>query len=147
MNLSIISTLILTVLLYWNQVQYSDLIGSWQLTYFDGIERIVKSADYQNASSTERANMDAKIKYRLESTVYQFEPDFVLKFIDFENQTVVQKTAKVELKEGDVLVIHEEDQDRLARVIELTAQKLVLMPISATSKSGKLVFERIPEKK
>jgi uncharacterized membrane protein len=147
MNLSIISTLILQVLLLWNQIQYKDLIGSWQLTYFDGIERIVKSADYQKASSEERANMDAKIKYRLESTVYQFESDNVLKFTDFENQTVVQKTAKVELKEGDVLVIHEEDQDRLAKIVELTPQNLVLMPISATSKSGKLVFERIPEKK
>ena len=91
--------------------------------------------------------MDAKIKYRLESTVYQFEPGDKLKFTDFENQTVVQKEAKIELKEGNILIIHEEDQDRLAKIVELTPLKLVLVPISATSKSGKMVFERIPEKK
>lgn len=147
MYLSFLSHLILPFFFVWNQVQYSELIGSWQLTYFDGIENIVKSADYQNASSAQRANMDAKIKYRLESTVYQFVEGDTLKFIDFVNQTVVQKVAKVELKDGDILVIHEEDQDRLAKIVELTPQKLVLLPISATSKSGKMVFERIPEKK
>ncbi|WP_026951314.1 hypothetical protein [Algoriphagus mannitolivorans] len=147
MYLSFLTYLILPFFLFWNQVQYSELIGSWQLTYFDGIENIVKSADYQNASSAQRANMDAKIKYRLESTVYQFVEGDTLKFIDFVNQKVVQKTAKVELRDGEILVIHEEDQDRLAKIIELTPQKLVLLPISATSKSGKMVFERIPEKK
>ena len=147
MNLSFVYTLILPVLMFWNQVQYSELVGTWQLTYFDGIERIVKSADYQNANSLQRANMDAKIKYRLESTVYQFEPGDKLKYTDFENQTVVQKEAKIELKEGNILVIHEADQDRLAKIVELTPLKMVLVPISATSKSGKMVFERIPEKK
>ena len=147
MNLSFVYSLILPVLMFWNQVQYSELVGSWQLTYFDGIERIVKSADYQNANSVQRANMDAKIKYRLESTVYQFEPGDKLKFTDFENQTVVQKEAKIELRDGNILVIHEADQDRLAKIVELTPLKMVLVPISATSKSGKMVFERISEKK
>ena len=147
MNLSFVFTLLFPLLMVWNQIQYSELMGTWQLTYFDGIERIVKSPEYQKANSAQRANMDAKIKYRLESTVYQFEPGDILKFIDFENQTVVQKEAKIELKEGNILIIHEEDQDRLAKIVELTPVKLVLLPISATSKSGKMVFERIPEKK
>ena len=143
MNLSFVFNLIVSAVLFWNQIQYSELVGKWQLTYFDGIEKIVKSAEYQTASSAQRANMDSKIKYRLESTVYQFEQGDVLKFIDFQNMTVIQKTAKIELKEGNILVIHEEDQDRLAKIVELTPEKLVLMPISATSKSGKMVFERI----
>jgi len=147
MKFSFISLLVLPLFIFWNQVEYADLIGTWQLTYFDGIEAIVKSSEYQTASSTQRANMDAKIKYRLESTVYKFEEGNVLKFTDFKNQTVVQNTATVELQEGEVLIIHEEGQDRLARILELTPEKLVLMPISATSKSGKMVFERVPEKK
>lgn len=147
MNLSFVFTLLFPLLMVWNQIQYSELMGTWQLTYFDGIERIVKSPDYQKANSAQRANMDAKIKYRLESTVYQFESGDILKFTDFENQTVVQKEAKIELQEGNILIIHEEDQDRLAKIVELTPVKLVLLPISATSKSGKMVFERIPEKK
>lgn len=143
MNLSLITSFLLPLFFYWNQVQYSELVGTWQLTYFDGIEKIVHSPEYQNATSMQRANMDARIKFRLENTVYQFEEKDVLKYIDFVNQTVVQKEAKIELKEGNMLVIHDEDEDRLAKIVELTPKKMVLLPISATSKSGKLVFERI----
>jgi hypothetical protein len=138
-----ISTLILPILFAWNQIQYSELIGSWQLTYFDGIEKIVKSPEYQNASAAQRASMDARISYRLENTVYQFEEGDVLKFTDFEKQTVVQKSVKIELMEGNMLVIHEEKGDRLAKIIEFSEDKMVLQPISKAATSGKLTFERI----
>ncbi|GMQ30488.1 hypothetical protein [Algoriphagus confluentis] len=143
MNLSLITSILLPLFFFWNQVQYSELVGTWQLTYFDGIEKIVHSPEYQNATPTQRANMDARIKFRLENTVYQFEEKDVLKYIDFVNQTVVQKEAKIELKDENMLIIHDEDEDRLAKIVELSPKKMVLLPISATSRSGKLVFERI----
>lgn len=146
MNLSLISSLLLTLVLFWNQVEYSQLIGSWQLTHFDGIEKIVNSSQYQTANSIERASMDARIKYRLENTVYEFVEGDVLKFTDFENQTIVQKEVKIELTDGNMLLIHEEKGDRLAKIIEFTDQKMVLQPISQKSASGKLIFERIKKK-
>jgi hypothetical protein len=138
-----ISTLILPLLFVWNQVEYSELIGSWQLTYFDGIEKIVKSPEYQNASAAQRASMDARITYRLENTVYQFEEGDTLRFTDFEHQIIVQKAVKIELLEGNMLVIHEEKGDRLAKIVEFSADKMVLQPISQNASSGKLTFERI----
>lgn len=143
MHLSILTSILLTWAVFWNQIEYRQLIGSWQLTHFEGMEKIVHSPQYQNATTTERANMDARIKYRLENTVYQFEAGDVLKFTDFENQTVVQKEAKIELMEGNMLLIHEENGDRLAKILEFTDQKMVLQPISKKSASGKLIFERI----
>lgn len=143
MHLSLISSFLLSLLLLWNQIEYRQLIGSWQLTHFEGIEKIVNSTQYQTANSTERAGMDARINYRLENTVYQFEEGDILKFTDFENQTIVQKEAKIELMDGNMLLIHEEKGDRLAKIIEFTEEKMVLQPISQKSASGKLIFERI----
>ncbi len=143
MHLSLLTSLLLTLVLSWNQIEYRQLIGSWQLTHFDGMEKIVYSPQYQNATTAERASMDARIKYRLENTVYQFVEGDVLKFTDFENQTVVQKEAKIELMEGNMLIIHEDKGDRLARILEFTNEKMVLQPISVNASSGKLIFERI----
>lgn len=143
MNLSLITSFLLSLVLFWNQIEYSQLIGSWQLTHFEGIEKIVNSTQYQTANSIERASMDARINYRLENTVYQFEEGDILKFTDFENQTIVQKEVKIELMEGNMLLIHEEKGDRLAKIIEFTEEKMVLQPISKNSASGKLIFEKI----
>lgn len=122
------------------------MIGSWQLTHFDGMEKIVKSPQYQNANPIQKASMDARINYRLENTVYEFMEGDVLKFTDFENQTVVQKEVKIELTGGNMLVIHEEKGDRLAQIIEFSENRMVLQPISKASASGRLIFERIKEK-
>jgi hypothetical protein len=143
MNLSLLTSVLLTWAVFWQQIEYKQLIGSWQLTHFDGMEKIVYSPEYQNATPAQKASMDARIQYRLENTVYQFEPGDILKFTDFENQTVVQKEAKIELVDGNMLLIHEEKGDRLAKILEFTDQKMVLQPISKTSASGKLIFERI----
>jgi hypothetical protein len=143
MNLSLIASLFLSLVLYWNQIQYSQLIGSWQLVNFDGMEKIVKSPQYQNANPMEKASMDARINYRLENTVYQFEQGDILKFTDFENQTVVQKEVKIELVEGNMLLIHEEKGDRLAKIVEFSGDRMVLQPISKSSATGRLIFERI----
>lgn len=143
MNLSFVTSFLITLLFAWNQVQYSQLIGSWQLIHFEGIAKIVHSPQYQNATPNEKASMDARIKYRLENTVYQFEEGDVLKFTDFENQTIVQKEVKIELNEGNMLVIHEEKGDRLAKIVEFSEDKMVLQPISQNATSGKLTFQRI----
>jgi hypothetical protein len=146
MNLSLITSLILTFTLYLSQVEYKQLIGSWQLTHFDGMEKIVKSPQYQNANPMQKASMDARINYRLENTVYEFVEGDVLKFTDFENQTIVQKEVKIELGEGNMLLIHDEKGDRLAQIIEFSENRMVLQPISKASASGRLIFERIIKK-
>jgi hypothetical protein len=146
MNLSLITSLILTFALYLNQIEYKQLIGSWQLVHFGGMEKIVKSPQYQNANAMEKADMDARINYRLENTVYKFEEGELLKFTDFENQTVVQKEAKIELMPGNMLLIHDEKGDRLAQIVEFSEDRMVLQPISKSSATGQLIFERIKKK-
>lgn len=143
MHLSLITSALLTLAVFFTQVEYSQLIGSWQLTHFEGMEKIVHSSQYQNASPAQRASMEARIKYRLENTVYEFLEGEMLKFTDFENQGIVQKEAKVELSDGNMLLIHDEKGDRLAKIVEFSDQKMVLQPISKSTASGKLVFERI----
>lgn len=143
MHLSLITSFLLTWAALFNQVEYKQLIGSWQLTHFDGMEKLVKSTQYQNATPDQRANMDARIRYRLENTVYQFEEGDILKFTDFENQSIVQKEVKIELMEGNMLLIHEDKGDRLAKIVEFTDEKMILQPISKATTTGKLIFERI----
>ena len=143
MHLSFITSFLLAIVAVFTPVDYNQLIGSWQLTHFEGMEKIVNSSQYQNANAMERASMDARIKFRLENTVYQFEAGEVLKFTDFENQQVVQKEVKVELVDGIMLLMRGEKEDRSAKIVELTDQKMVLQPISENSVSGKLTFERI----
>lgn len=143
MHLSFITSFLLAIAAMLTPVDYNQLIGSWQLTHFEGMEKIVNSSQYQNANAMERASMDARIKFRLENTVYQFEVGEVLKFTDFENQQVVQKEVKVELIDESMLLMRGEKEDRSAKIVELTDQKMVLQPISENSVSGKLTFERI----
>ncbi|MBS4073116.1 MAG: hypothetical protein KGZ90_17435 [Algoriphagus sp.] len=125
------------------QIDYKELIGAWQLVHFDGMEKIVYSPQYQNASPAQRASMDARIKFRLENTVYEFLEGGKLKYIELQDQTIVRKEAKVELSEGNLLLIHDEKGDRLAQIVEFTPDKLVLQPISKNANTGKLIFERI----
>jgi hypothetical protein len=146
MKISVFLAVWLSQVLSWTaffQADYKELVGSWQLVHFDGIEKIVYSSQYQNASDAQRASMDARIKFRLENTVYEFLEGNTLKYIEFQDQTIVRKEAKVELSEGNILLIHDEKGDRLAQIVELTPEKLVLQPISKNANTGKLTFERI----
>lgn len=127
------------------QVTYDQLLGKWQLVHFDGIAKVVNSPEFQNASEAQRASMNARIKARLENTVYEFLEGDTLEYIDFEQQTIVRKSAKVELSAGNMLLIHDEKGDRLARILTFTEDKLVLQPISKNSAMGNLTFERIFE--
>lgn len=146
MHLSTIFSILLFFIPNSATIDYKELIGSWQLVHFDGIQKIVYSLEYQNANPEQRASMDARIKFRLENTVYEFMEGNNLKYIEFENKTVVLKEAKVELREGNMLLIHDEKGDRLAQIVELSAEKLVMQPISKNQNMGKLVFERIKKK-
>ena len=143
MHLSLLVIYLITFFQVSVQTEYKDLVGSWQLVHFDGMEKIVYSPQYQNASPVERSGMEVRIKFRLENTVYEFAEGNVLRYTDFENQTVVRKEAKIELSHYNMLLIHDKKGDRLAKIIELTAEKLILQPISKNSSTGKLVFERI----
>lgn len=125
------------------QVSYDQLIGKWQLVHFDGIAKVVSSPEFQNASEAQRASMNARIKTRLENTVYEFLEGDTLEYIDFEQQSIVLKSAKVALSEGNILLIHDEKGDRLARVLAITEGKLILQPITKNSVLGNLTFERI----
>lgn len=146
MKIPVFLAIWLSVVTTWTaffQVDYKELVGSWQLVHFDGMEKIVYSPQYQNASEAQRASMDARIKFRLENTVYEFLEGGNLKYIEFQDQTIVRKEAKVELSEGNILLIHDEKGDRLAQIVELTPEKLILQPISKNANTGKLIFERI----
>jgi hypothetical protein len=146
MKISVFLAIWLSVMTTWTaffKVDYKELVGSWQLVHFEGMEKIVYSPQYQNATPAQRASMDARIKFRLENTVYEFLEGETLKYIELQDQTIVRKEAKVELNEGNLLLIHDEKGDRLAQIVEFTPNKLVLLPISKNANTGKLIFERI----
>ena len=149
MKISVLIAAWFSVMFLWTtsvQVEYKDLIGAWQLVHFDGMEKIVYSPQYQNATPLQRAGMDARIKFRLENTVYEFLEGETLKYIELQDQTIVRKEAKVELTEGKILLIRDEKGDRLAQIVEFSPDKLVLQPISKNANTGKLIFERIKKK-
>ncbi|MHA7130803.1 lipocalin-like domain-containing protein [Algoriphagus namhaensis] len=130
-----------------SQIQYSDLVGDWQLVYFEGIDKVKSSPQYLESSPEFRSNVEAKIAFRLENTVYKFKAGDVLEYTDFEKQNIVLKKAKIQLAEGNVIHILQGDEVRKAEVLELNDDRLVLKPISEKDGAGKLVFAKIREKK
>jgi len=147
MNLSVFFTLLLAFNLHTLEIDLKDLIGKWQLVYFEGMDKIKSSPQYKTADPTMRINIDYKIKSRLENSVYDFISTDSLKYTDMENGNLVVKTAKIQLKDEDILVIFDGKETREAKILEVDQDKLVLEPISSTSTGGKLIFERILEKK
>lgn len=148
MNLSFIYTLLLSVILGWSQIQYQELIGEWQLVDFDGIKKIKTSPQYLSSSAAFRANLETKINYRLENTVYKFLEGDSLAYTDFVNQEIVLKKAKIEISEDNVITILEGEDSKQAKIMEFDGNRLVLEPVSSNGNgAGKLVFERIIKKK
>lgn len=145
MNLINIPALILFFFLQGSPIQMQELLGKWQLVHFDGIDRIRNSPQFRSANPTALADMQAKIKNRLENTIYQFVKNDSLLFTDFQNQRMIQKKAKLELSPENILTINSDGQIRKAKIIEVTDSKLVLEPISDSPGSGKLTFEKIIE--
>lgn len=147
MNLSFIFSLLFAVTLGTAEIQLQQLLGKWQLVNFDGIERVKKSPQYQSSDSAMRANIEYKIKSRLENTVYDFIPGDSLLYTDYENSIIVMKKAKVELKKDNVLTIFDGKEMREAKILELDADRMVLEPVSSNPNGGgKLIFERVIEK-
>ena len=70
------------------QITYSQLLGKWKLVHFDGIAKIVNSPEFQNATEAQRESMNARIKSRLENTVYEFLEGDTLEYVDFEQQSI-----------------------------------------------------------
>ncbi|WP_297335099.1 lipocalin family protein [Algoriphagus sp.] len=118
-----------------------ELLGKWQLVYFDGIERIRQSPRYLNAPATAKEDMEYRIAHRLENTVYEFMEKDSLVFTDYGQKGVVQKRVTFKVDEQQVLHIYEENQTRKAKIIELTEDQLVLEPITESGVLGKLVFK------
>lgn len=147
MNLTFLNSLLLTVILSFSQYEYSDLVGDWQLVYFDGIEKVKSSPKFLNSDMEFREGVEERINYRLENTVYRFKSDDLLEYTDFENQKIVLKKAKIEIEENNILSIVGDDLIKKAKIIELQPSRLVIEPISKTAGAGKLVFERIVEEK
>jgi len=147
MKISILSTFILWLALSFSQFEYQQLVGDWQLVYFDGIERIKSSTEYQSRGPEFRSGVEARIKFRLENTVYKFKSGDTLEYTDFVNQTIVMKTAKIDLANGNIITIHEEGQTKKAEIVALDKDRMVLQPISENGGAGNLIFERIkPER-
>ena len=148
MNLNVIFTLILTFVMGLFQVQHQELIGSWQLVDFDGIKKIKTSPEYLSSSAAFRANLETKIQYRLENTVYTFMKGDSLAYTDLVNKEIALRKAKVEISEDNLMTIQEGESIKQAKILEFDGKKLVLEPVSVNGKSaGKLVFEKIIVKK
>jgi hypothetical protein len=147
MKFSLVAILFLSLAFTWNPVQSQSLIGNWQLVHFDGVEKVRNSPQYREADATMKSNMEAKINYRLESTVYQFISADSLYFTDFVNQIIVRKKAKIEVSADNVLSINDGDQIKKAKILELEPNRLVIEPIVQGGNVGKFVFERILEPK
>lgn len=147
MKFSLIAILIFSLAFTRNPAQSQSLIGNWQLVHFDGMEKVRNSPQYREADATMKANMEAKINYRLESTVYQFISADSLYFTDFVNQIIVRKKAKIEVSSDNVLSINDGDQIKKAKILELEPDRLVIEPIVQGGNVGKFVFERIIEAK
>lgn len=145
MNLINIPAFILFLFLQGSPVQMQALLGKWQLIHFEGIDRIKNSPQFRSANPAALADMQAKIKNRLENTIYQFVENDSLLFTDFQNQRMVQKEAKLELGPDNILTINSGGEIRKAKIIEVTDSKLVLEPISDSPGAGKLTFEKIIE--
>lgn len=147
MKFTLIAILVFSLAFVWSPVQSQSLLGNWQLVHFDGVEKIRNSPKYREADATMKSNMEAKINYRLESTVYQFISVDSLYFTDFVNQIIVQKKAKIEVSADNVLSITDGDQIKKAKILELEPNRLVIEPIVPGGNVGKFVFERIIEPK
>jgi hypothetical protein len=143
MKFSLITILFLSLAFIWNPVQSQSLLGNWQLVHFDGVEKVRNSPQYREADATMKSNMEAKINYRLESTVYQFISADSLYFTDFVNQIIVRKKAKIEVSADNVLSINDGEQIKKAKILELESTRLVIEPIVEGGNVGKFVFERI----
>ncbi len=147
MKFPLIVTLIFSFTFFWTSTQSQSLIGNWQLVQFDGEEKVRNSPQYREADALMKANMESKINYRLENTVYQFVSADSLYFTDFVNQIIVQKKVKIEMSADNVLTIHDGDQIKKAKILELETDRLVIEPIIEGGSVGKFVFERIIEVK
>lgn len=143
MKFPLTATLIFSLAFSWNSAQSQSLTGNWQLVHFDGVEKVRNSPQYREADETMKANMEAKINYRLESTVYQFISTDSLYFTDFVNQIIVQKKAKIEVSADNVLTINDGDQIKKAKILELEPNRLVIEPVVQGGNVGKFIFERI----
>ncbi len=118
-----------------------SLQGEWQLVHFDGIDKLRASNQYRGATPQLRADMEVKIKERLENTVYNFVSADSLYYTDYVKQRVIQKKAKIEIGEDQVLRIFDGDQVKEARIVVLEENRLVLEPIVSGAQIGKMTFE------
>lgn len=125
-----------------------ELRGVWQLAHVDEIDRIRASADYQSAPELGRENIEYQIKTRLESTVYRFYSEDSMSYTDRDNGRLILKKARYEVK-GDTLIIRQIVSDRLATILHLTDDKLVIqsLPSGEETRFQTLYFRRKEEVK
>ncbi|MDF2157185.1 hypothetical protein [Algoriphagus sp. CAU 1675] len=121
--------------------QDSLLIKEWQLTHFDGIDKMRASQAYRTAVPSMREDIEMKIKARLENTVYNFISMDSLYFTDNVDYQVVQKRVRIEISEDQVLSIFDGPQVKKAKIIELSPERLVLEPILEGGQVGRMIFE------
>lgn len=143
MNLSIIPALVIALFLQTTQVQFKQLVGTWQLVHFSKIEKIKSSPQYQTASPAMRQGLEYKIQNRLENTVYQFVEADSLLYTDFVNADIVQKKAVIKIDKDNVMSITDGNSTKKAKIISIGEHQLVIEPISENSEGDRLIFERI----
>lgn len=141
MRIHIFTFLLFSFFGVYSGLQAQQLFGKWQLVYFDGIDQIRNSPQFREATAAARANMEYRIKNRLENTVYEFFAEDSLKYIDMVNQELVLRKATFEVDENNILMIKQGDLIRKAQILELSENKLIIQPITQSGMIGRLIFE------
>lgn len=129
------------------QLNSQFLAKTWKLKSYDAIEKIKFSTAYTNGSAEMKKVFDKMAKLVLDSTRYDFKANGTLVYTDIEltnlEVKVLRRNARWSIK-GDTLTIEETERDyqRKAKIIKLTANQLVIIPIiNGQDGSSQMVFE------
>ncbi|WP_200975551.1 lipocalin family protein [Echinicola sp. 20G] len=124
-------------------IEPAKLIGEWKLVQADMVDQVRSSLAYRQAMGEQREAMDYKIKRLLENTFYHFQDGDSLHYTDLKEGAIVQQYANFTLDQ-DTLLIKESSKIKKAKIVELTAARLVIVPILEGKEAmGKMVFEKV----
>ena len=119
----------------------------WKLKSYDAIEKIKFSGAYTNGSEEMKKVFDKMAKLVLDSTRYDFKANGALVYTDIELSNlevkIIKRNARWSIK-SNVLLIEETERNykRKAKIIKLTADQLVIIPIiNGQDGSSQMVFE------
>ncbi|MBD8489667.1 lipocalin family protein [Echinicola sp. CAU 1574] len=125
------------------RIEPAKLKGEWKLVQADMVDQVRSSLAYRQAMGEQREAMEYKIKRLLENTFYHFQDGDSLHYTDLKEGAIVQQHANFTLDQ-DTLLIKKSSKIKKAKIVELTAARLVIVPIVEGKETmGKMVFEKV----